>query len=134
MSRCPKCGGHLGKVHRKTLERVIYASAYECPKCRYRFRRFHRWWFSTYRYLFSRYTVCLRCGTSRVHRITKRDHLDHVSKHPFSVIQQILGAPKNKCPYCRLQFHDMRPIAAPTALESESESPSAGEMKTRPNT
>jgi uncharacterized protein with PIN domain len=110
MTICPKCGGHLGKVHRTLAERPIFSGAYACPKCKFRFRQFQPWWYTTYRFVFSQYTLCLRCGTYRVHRVNKRDRLDQVSRHPFSLIQQVFGAPRNKCPFCRLQYHDVRPF------------------------
>lgn len=111
MTRCYKCGGHLSKVHRRLYERLFYSDAFECVSCNTRAHRFQSWWFSPYRFIFSRYTVCVRCGTYRVHRLSGRDTVDSVSKHPFSLMLQILRAPRNKCPYCRLQYHDLRRVA-----------------------
>jgi hypothetical protein len=108
---CPKCGGHLRKVHRQVYERLFCAAAYACRHCNFRVRRFRPWWTSICQFTFSRYTRCIRCGTVRVHRVYKRDRIDEASWHPFSLIQQILGAPKNKCPLCRLRYHDFRPLA-----------------------
>jgi hypothetical protein len=59
-------------------------------------------------FLFSRYSHCIQCGSARVHRLTKRDRVDSMSHHPFSVLQHITGAPVNKCIACRLQYHDWR--------------------------
>ena len=111
MNRCLKCGGHLQKVHRNLFEKMLCSDAYQCMKCDRKSRRFYDWWFSPYRFIFSRYTVCIRCGTHRVHRMSKRDPLDSVSKNPLSLVQQIVRAPRNKCPFCRVQYHDLRPVA-----------------------
>ena len=110
MPECPKCGGHLRKVHRKNFEHLACAAAYACRGCNSRVRRFHPWWISTFRFVFSRHTRCIRCGTECVHRVYKRDRIDDVSLTPLSLLQQILGAPKNKCPLCRLRYHDFRPL------------------------
>ena len=59
--------------------------------------------------LFSRCSHCIRCGSSRVHRLTKRDRVDAMSRHVFSLIQLLTFAPLNKCVACRLQYYDWRP-------------------------
>jgi hypothetical protein len=61
-------------------------------------------------FLFSRHTVCVRCGTSRVQRLSRRDSVDSTSRHPFSALMRLFGAPLNRCQACRLQFYDWRPI------------------------
>lgn len=111
MTKCIYCGGHVKRVHRGYFERWFASDAYVCHRCKRRSHRYHHWWFSTYRFIFSRYSVCLRCGTYRVRRLAKRDRVDSLSKHPLSLIQQMFVAPRNKCPNCRLQFHDLRPLA-----------------------
>jgi len=115
MTRCPYCEGHLKRVHRYFFEKWFYSDAFTCHRCKRRSRRYQLWWYSTYRYVFSRYSVCLRCGTQHVYRVTKKDRVDSVSKNILSLMQQILFAPVKKCPNCRLQYHDARPIAPEVA-------------------
>jgi len=111
MPRCAKCGGHTEKVPRTYLERLIFVAAYRCQKCKRRTRSFHTRWTSTWRFLFSRHSVCVRCGTEHVDSLRKRDPLLDLSKHPLSLIQVIFFAPRKHCPYCRLQFYDARSVA-----------------------
>lgn len=113
MARCAKCDGHLEKVRRTRWERLVYSAAYRCQKCKARVRRSPHWWSSTFRFVFSRYSVCVQCGTEQVRKAPRRDPLSHFSKHPLSLIQTILFAPRKECPYCRLQYRDLRPVARP---------------------
>lgn len=108
--KCARCGRHVNRAHRTYLEKLIYSDAYECHRCKHRTYRYHHWLYSNVRFVFSKYTLCLRCGTHKVYRIEKRDHVDHLSRHPLSWLQQIFGAPRNKCPFCRMQYHDLRPV------------------------
>lgn len=117
MTECPKCAGHLCKVHRHYYERLGCAAAYACRKCNFRVRRFYRWWYS-FRFVFSLRSRCVRCGTSQVQRVNDRDRIDSVSKHPLSLLQQILGAPLNKCSFCRLRYYDLRLIERVPANQS----------------
>ena len=111
MARCAKCGGHAEKVPRRAFERLLFASAYRCRKCKNRTRHFSHWWTSTWRFVFSRTSVCVKCGTERVHSTHKRDPILDFSKHPLSLIQVIFAAPRKQCPYCRLEYYDVRPVA-----------------------
>ncbi len=44
--------------------------------CGLRVGKFHPWLFSNFRFIFSRYTRCIRCATEHVHRGSKRDRID----------------------------------------------------------
>jgi predicted RNA-binding Zn-ribbon protein involved in translation (DUF1610 family) len=120
-SRCPKCGGHLEKVHRTAVERIVFSSTHACRKCHFRSQTPHHWWYSAFMPFFSRYTICVKCGTTKVYRMKKRDPLDHLSKHPLSLIQQMLFAPRNRCVFCRMQYHDLRPLAPDLPPHTRSE-------------
>jgi hypothetical protein len=112
MPRCLKCGGHAEKVHRTGWEKLFFSDAYRCQQCKRRTRRLAgAWWVSTYWFLSSRYSVCVRCGTQNVERVEKPDRLNDISKHPLSLIQQLFFAPRKSCSYCRLQYSDVRPLA-----------------------
>lgn len=108
MPQCPKCGGYLVRIHRGTFRKIAYSALFRCRQCGFRTGKFHSWLSSNYRFMFSRYTRCVRCSTYNVHRGSKRDRIDGVSRHPLSLLQHILGAPLNKCPACRLQYYDWR--------------------------
>ena len=116
---CYKCGGVLERVHRNVVERLFVAEAYRCLECCDKAYAFYRWWFSPYRFIFSRRTLCPRCGTFRVYRIQQRDPLDSTSRNLLSLIQLVLGAPRNRCPNCRMQYADFR--SAVPALRSSKE-------------
>ena len=110
MPACPKCGGSAQKVHRKGYERPLFRAAYQCDRCNHRNRKFRLLHFPGLRFVFSIHTLCPRCNTPDVHRMTKRDPIDEFSKHPFCLIQRVFFAPRNKCPDCRLQYFDLRPL------------------------
>ncbi len=110
MAKCAECIGHIEQVRRTRWERLFFSAAYRCQKCKTRFRCGRDWWASTYRFIFSRHTVCVQCGTEQVRRAPHRDRLSSFSKHPLSLIQVIFFLPRKECPYCRLQYCDVRPV------------------------
>jgi predicted RNA-binding Zn-ribbon protein involved in translation (DUF1610 family) len=109
MPLCPHCGSDLTRRHRTLLQKFAYSDSFECRKCRSRRRVLHRFFRVNATVLFSRYTHCVRCGTARVHRSAKADRIDSVSKHVFSMVQHLSGAPVYRCIACRLQYYDWRP-------------------------
>ena len=110
MPLCPECGKHLVRVHRHSLERVLYSGVFRCHQCGFRSASLYPFFRVHLRQLFSRYTHCPRCGMEFVTRMHRRDRVDSRSNHPLSWIQGLLFAPLNKCPSCRLQYHDWRPL------------------------
>ncbi len=60
-------------------------------------------------FLFGKESRCLSCGTYSVQRLVRRDHVDRLSTHPFSIISYLKGGRVHWCPFCRLQFYDRRP-------------------------
>lgn len=62
--------------------------------------------------LFSRVSLCPRCGTSRLRVLRKRDPVDTMSTSLVSTLQRIMGAELHHCEFCRLQFYDFRKVAA----------------------
>jgi hypothetical protein len=95
-------------MHRGYLQRIPYSIMFRCRQCGYRIGNFHSWMFAFYRFVFSRYTRCIHCGTDSVSRSSKRDRIDRPVRHPLSVLFQVLGAPLNRCAACRLQYYDWR--------------------------
>jgi len=98
------------RVHRNYFERLIYSEVFRCPKCDNRVSATHPYARVTLRFIFSRHTHCIRCGTPFVQRSTKRDRVDSISSHVLGRVQRVLGAPLNKCVACRLQYYDWRPV------------------------
>ena len=62
------------------------------------------------RFLFSLHSCCVRCGSESVHQIEQRDPVDAFSSDVLGLFQFLLGAPLKKCPDCRLQYYDWRPV------------------------
>jgi hypothetical protein len=60
--------------------------------------------------VFSRYTRCVQCGSTRVRRLPERDRIDRMSSHPLSVLLGLTFAPIYHCNPCRLQYRDWRKI------------------------
>lgn len=111
MADCLTCGGRLERRHRSAMEKVLYAHVFECRQCHNRVRLTRRALRVGRLFLFSQHTCCPRCGSDDVKRESKRDRIDSASKHIVSRVQGWFGAPLNKCPACRLQYHDWRPLA-----------------------
>ena len=66
-------------------------------------------WFQSARsFYLSRYTSCIRCGNVDVRRVATLDLVDSRSKHIWSLLFRLAGAPLNKCDACRLQYYDWR--------------------------
>jgi hypothetical protein len=110
MPPCGRCGYHLTRTHRLLLEKVIYSETYSCAKCGERVRRLRRQIDPAHVFLLSLHTRCVQCGSTRIERLKARDRIDPVSSHPFSQLLRLTGAPVNRCPACRLQYYDWRPL------------------------
>jgi hypothetical protein len=96
------------RVHRTPLEKFVWADMYECLKCNRRVGTYYSSLYGPWRFLFSRHSRCIRCGSETVQRLVKRDKVDHFSRNPLALIQAPTGAPVNRCSPCRLQFFDWR--------------------------
>jgi hypothetical protein len=108
MNACPKCGHQVVRTQRTRLQKVFFSAAFRCSHCTYRTQQLHPAVDVNLRFIFSRFTRCMRCGHQHVHRLAQRDRLDPMSKHPMSVLLRLTGAPLRKCPFCRLQYCDWR--------------------------
>ena len=128
MRDCLSCGGDLVRVRRTFRERFLYHAVLKCKKCGCRETRDQ--WFL---FLFGRQSRCPRCGSFRVEKLRGVDHIDPMYKNPLSYLQKYLGGYLHWCPYCRLQFYDLRKKipstkrAPPVAPESPDLAQSAGE-------
>ena len=108
MMPCPRCGKRLVRVHRTALEKLLWSDMYECSGCKRREGTYHRSLYAHCRFLFSRHSRCIRCGSEAVQRLKKRDKVDGFSQNPLALMQVLIGAPVNRCSPCRLQFFDWR--------------------------
>ena len=88
---------------------MIYTNVFRCTNCGYRLGWLRLFLRVNYKFVFSRYTHCIKCGTAYIQRSSKRDRIDSVSKNVLSRILFFSGAPVNKCIACRLQYYDWRP-------------------------
>src|SRR5882724_1760621 len=103
MRNCVSCGGVVIRVRRTFLERFIYHAVSMCKKCGR--REAQDQWFL---FLLGAKSRCPRCGSYRVEKLRGVDHIDPMYKNPLSYIQKYLGAKVHWCPFCRLQFYDLR--------------------------
>jgi DNA-directed RNA polymerase subunit RPC12/RpoP len=90
------------------VQKLVYSDIYRCTKCGRRVNLVRSAHSVALTFFFSRHSHCIRCGTTNVHRLKKRDRIDSVSRHPVSVLLGLVGAPFNRCNRCRLQYHDWR--------------------------
>ena len=119
MRQCPSCGGHLTRKHRASVEKVLYSDVFRCSTCGHCLKRLHPGLNSNLSFVFSLHTHCISCATDNVHRMERRDRIDSMSMHPLSWLFRLTGAPLNKCPSCRLQYYDWRPVhTEPAAADS----------------
>src|SRR5262245_52811090 len=110
MPLCPNCGHHLMRTHRTAFQKILYSDVFRCAQCRTTTKWIRAGLSIRYTFYFSRFTHCIRCGSPRIERMEKRDHIDSMSHHPYSHLLQLTGAPLKKCPACRLQYYDWRPL------------------------
>jgi hypothetical protein len=108
MTPCYHCGKHLIRVHRTAFEKLLWYDMYQCSECKHRQGSYHRGLYAHFRFLFSRHSRCIRCGSEAVQRLKKRDKVDGFSQNPLALMQILIGAPVNRCSPCRLQFFDWR--------------------------
>jgi hypothetical protein len=111
MPQCPRCAHHLAREHRGPLQRLIYKELFECMHCSLQVARAYPGIRSTLGFIFSSHTHCLQCGNANVQRLTKKDRIETVSRHPLSILFGLTGAPLHRCPVCRVQYRDWRRTA-----------------------
>jgi hypothetical protein len=126
MVNCPHCSKRIVRVHRKPLEKILYSDMYDCGECQRRVGAYHHLFFGHFRFVFSRYSCCIRCGSAAVQRLEKRDRVDAFSSSPLAWVQMLVGAPVNRCSPCRLQYFDWRqPRPTPSPNERLKTNPKA---------
>lgn len=103
MRQCGTCGGELVRVRRNWRQKFVYHAVLKCRKCNAR-ETLDQW----YLFLFGRISRCPRCGSFRVEKLRGVDHIDPMYRNPISYLQKWFGANIHWCPFCRLQFYDVR--------------------------
>ena len=109
MFRCPQCPDSMECLARSPVQRIVYSAAYVCPGCGYRLSLYHRilgtLFINNYRFIFSRYSHCITCGSGSVGR---SNYADFLAKHPLGWIQRLIGAPMLECSSCGGGYFDWR--------------------------
>src|SRR5438045_7451423 len=103
MRNCTDCGGVMIRIRRTFRQKFIYHAVLMCKKCGRREAQ-DQW----YLFLFGKKSRCPRCGSYRVEKLRGVDHIDPMYKNPFSYMQKYFGGNLHWCPFCRLQFYDVR--------------------------
>jgi len=110
MHECPHPSGCQVRVSRHWLQRLFYSEVYHCTACGARLGIHHRYlsviFVNNFRFIFSRYSHCVSCGSGAVDR-GGRAYL--LSKNPLGWIQLLAAAPLRECSPCGRQYFDWRP-------------------------
>jgi len=118
--KCGNCGARLHRMHRSFLERFQFLAIYGCPECSIEQCVPH-----SYRYRFGPFARCSRCGTARLTRLKKPDHIDRMRGGAWDLLERLIGGKIVHCRYCRLQFYDRRPLVSEKALDQAQETDSS---------
>ncbi|MFN8065054.1 MAG: hypothetical protein U0P82_09680 [Vicinamibacterales bacterium] len=97
-------------MHRTPFERLIYRRVQQCSGCGRRTGERRIPLQRELAFVRSSHACCVECGSFRVRRLTRRDGIDRMSRHPVSLLAALVGAPIYHCNPCRVQFHDWRPL------------------------
>lgn len=104
------------RVRRRFWQRLLYTEVYRCVQCsQSRGRR-------NPSFVFSRKSLCPRCGTRNLRVRRRLDPIDTLSRSFLSTIQRVFGAELHHCEACRLQFYDFRKVAEPPQTKNPHES------------
>jgi hypothetical protein len=122
MCQCSHASDHQVRVSRKWFQRIAYSEVYFCTACGASLGIHHRY-ISTlivnnFRFIFSRYSHCVSCGSGAVDR---GGRLYFPSINPLAWIQVLAAAPLRECSPCGRQFFDWRP-ARPLPSDTASAS------------
>lgn len=103
---CRKCGGEMRRIHRTFREKFLYYGVLECTVCHERVAGVRE-----YRYLLGPSARCHKCGTYRITRLQRPDHIDPMYRDLLSLTQRLFPDKRiYHCRFCRIQFWDRRPL------------------------
>ena len=111
---CPKCSFPLDRQRRSLLQRLLFRRLFLCRACGTQLRAWRIPFEGTVRFVGSSHTRCISCGNVRVRYLATRDRIDHMSRHPFSLVAGLVRAPIYHCNACRHQYHDWRGVESDT--------------------
>jgi|SRR5579862_5091797 len=120
MDRCPHCKSDMAHVKRNTLQFLLFSETNTCRGCgfgRGLYRPFLARLVLYHRFIFSRHTSCIRCGSTRVLR---SDFAEKISKNPLGWVQRIAGAPLIECCICEQGYFDWRDPRPPREVVAAS--------------
>jgi hypothetical protein len=107
--RCHHTSAAMERIARRGIEKLIYSEVYICLACGARMALYRPFLSATivnnYRFIFSRYSRCLSCGSEAVAR---NNRVYFLSKNPLGWIQWLAGAPLWECSPCGRQYFDWR--------------------------
>ena len=103
MPDCPKCGAPTQRGRRSLFRRLVSRAVFVCGSCGLKIAVGR-----PYLSIFHRYAECPQCSTSKLSRLSSRDHVDSMSRNPLRRLLGLFGAPLYHCIYCRYQFRDWR--------------------------
>jgi hypothetical protein len=111
----------MERVARTWLQRIVYSEVYVCTACGAQLG-LHRPSLSAvivnnYRFIFSRYSRCISCGSEVVER---NNRVYFLSKNPLGWIQWLVGAPVMECSPCGRQYFDWR-VPPPRRIHDTSQ-------------
>jgi len=110
MHECSHPSFCLVRVSRWWFQRIVYSEVYLCSSCGSRLGMYHRFLsalvVNNVRFLFSRYSHCVSCGSSA---IDDGGSIYFLSKNPLGWILLLAAAPLRECSPCGRQFFDWRP-------------------------
>ena len=93
----------------KWFQRIIYSEVYFCTACGRRVGMHHRYLsvlvVNNFRFIFSRYSHCVSCGSGAIDR---GGRVYFLSKNPLGWIQLLAAAPLRECSPCGRQYFDWR--------------------------
>ena len=83
------------------MQRLWYEAVFECRECHSRVThpRGFMWYFADV-------TRCPHCGTERLRRISRPDHIDRMFWNFYYPLRFMSGLRLYHCRFCRIQFYD----------------------------
>ncbi len=123
MRKCIHCGGKLRRIHRTPIERISYMAIFQCCLCNR-----EQYMPRPFRLHFGPHARCPKCGTYRLTRLAELDVIDSVQGGFLNLLERLCHGNLFHCRFCRVQFYDRRPLAAPATAPPPA--PAAGDAPT----
>lgn len=105
MFSCQECGSHIKRRRRSGSEKFLFGACFTCTRCGADNRKYR----SIFQWL-QPHVSCPRCHTADLHRLSRIDKIDGMTKNPLRHLLRAMGGTLYHCGYCRFQFYDTRPL------------------------